>query len=135
MPKPRFGATAPLGRAMFLAPLVAFGLWLSQPATAEEASFNCKKATAADEKAVCASAELSRLDRQLQGLYREVRGCALMGANGAFHDDEVDWLAARHKCGADQTCLRAVYKKRIGELTPDAESARTQRKAGQCPDQ
>ena len=75
------------------------------------------------------------MDARLHELYGTVRGCALMGARGAYYDDQVDWLGERRKCASDTVCLRRVYKKRIDELEPDAETAKKQRAAGECPDQ
>ena len=114
---------------------VAFVLAVPAAALAAGPGFNCAKARAADEKAVCKSAALSRLDRQMQSMYREIQGCALMGARGANYDDQTDWLAKRKQCGVNTRCIKALYDKRLAELKPDVKWARSERKAGRCPDQ
>jgi uncharacterized protein len=97
--------------------------------------FDCRKTTGDDEIAVCRSRSLSRLDRQMTALYRTVQTCALMGGRGANRDDQAAWLAERKLCSADDKCLSAAYHRRISQLKPMAAHAKTERKAGHCPDQ
>lgn len=97
--------------------------------------FDCRKAKAADEAAVCRSKSLSRLDRQMTALYRTVQACSLMGGRAANRDDQTAWIAERKLCSADGKCLSAAYDRRIDALKPMAARARAERKAGHCPDQ
>ncbi len=97
--------------------------------------FDCRKAVDGDERAVCRSVSLSRLDRQMATLYRTVQTCSLMGGRAANRDDQVEWLAERKQCGSGRQCLRAAYIKRIDALKPQAARAAAERKAGHCPDQ
>ena len=96
-------------------------------APAQAASFDCSKATAADEVAVCRDGVTSSLDSEMGGLYFAYDKVPMfMGANGARHDDAEAFLAARGKCGADITCLRKVYTDRIAALKTSIEASMQQ---------
>jgi hypothetical protein len=83
----------------------------------QAASFDCSKAAAADEVAVCRDGVTSALDSEMAGLfYAFDKVPMLMGASGARQDDAEAFLAERAKCGADITCLRKVYTDRISAL-------------------
>jgi len=97
--------------------LVGMVLMLLVAAPTQAASFDCSKAAAADEVAVCRDGVTSALDSEMAGLfYAYDKVPMFMGANGARHDDAEAFLAERAKCGADITCLRKVYNDRIGAL-------------------
>ena len=79
------------------------------PSPARAASFDCARATAADERAVCADPRLSELDSALGAAYDQARRGAtaedrarLMAAARAF-------LAGRRSCGTDRACLLSAY--------------------------
>jgi uncharacterized protein len=96
---------------------VMFPLLVAAPAQA--ASFDCSKATAADEMAVCRDGVTSALDSEMGGLfYAYDKVPMLMGSNGARHDDAEAFLAERAKCGADITCLRRAYTRRSWPAMP-----------------
>lgn len=84
------------------------------PATA--ASFDCRKARTADEKAICANRDINDQDVRVDQLYGITRHLVPMGGRGAIMDDQRAWLQARKQCGANQACLRRSYDKRLGEL-------------------
>ena len=95
------------------------GLMLMLPVTApaQAASFDCSKATAADEVAVCRDGVTSALDSEMGALfYAYDKVPMLMGSSGARHDDAEAFLKARAACGADITCLRRAYTARIAAL-------------------
>lgn len=99
--------------------VVPFALLLAACATApaRAASFDCAKAQAPDERAVCADPALSALDSEMGGLwFAYSRIPLLMGANGVRQDDAHAFLAARATCGADKACLTALYRQRIATL-------------------
>ncbi|ADH88671.1 Uncharacterized protein putative lipoprotein-like protein [Ancylobacter novellus DSM 506] len=101
-------------RTALLAAALA-GIGLSAPAHA--ASFDCGKAQAADERAVCADPALSALDSEMGGLWFAYgRLPMLMGANGNRHDEARAFLTSRAACGANATCLTALYQARIAAL-------------------
>lgn len=96
--------------------LAVAGLLLA-PASSRAASFDCSKASAPDERAVCANPSLSALDSEMGGLwFAYSRLPMLMGGNGNRRDEARDFLAARGKCGGDAGCLTALYQARIATL-------------------
>lgn len=86
----------------------------SLPAAA--ASFDCRKARSADEKAICANRDLNDQDVRMDQLYGITRRLVPMGGRGAIMDDQRAWLQARKACGADRACLRRSYDDRIRQL-------------------
>ena len=85
-------------------------------ATAAAQSFDCTKATHADETAICSHAGLSALDDEMAGLYDDIMQRALMGVRGEERDKQRAFLAERQACGADAACIRSLYTSRINEL-------------------
>ena len=84
---------------------------------AAAASFDCSKAKAPDEKAICASRTLSDLDVEMATLFRvRMEIPMLMGARGDAGDEQVTWLAKRATCGAHAACLTQAYRQRIAQL-------------------
>ncbi len=84
---------------------------------AAAASFDCGKARAADEKAICANQTLSEFDVAMATLYGvRMQIPMLMGARGAAQDEQRAWLAKRRACGSDVACLAQAYQQRIVEL-------------------
>jgi uncharacterized protein len=101
------------GTALLAAALAGIGL--ATPAHA--ASFDCAKAQAPDERAVCADPALSALDSEMGGLwFAYSRLPMLMGGNGNRHDEARAFLTSRAACGADAPCLTALYQSRISTL-------------------
>ena len=96
-------------------------------APAAAASFDCAKAKAADEIAICRSPALSELDA-VQGAYwfTYSRVPMLMGSSGARRDDALAFLRARAACGADAACLTRAYHARIAVLRAGVDGAMTQ---------
>ena len=131
---PHFGRGL-VGTALLLVGVMAMNGAGAATTPAGKAGFDCSKASAADEVAVCSNPQLGQLDIEMARLYRLVRSCALMGGRAAYHDDQSDWLDKRKACGSNMACIKALYVDRINELTPDAKSASQQRAGGHCPDQ
>ena len=86
----------------------------SVPASA--ASFDCNRARLPDEKAICASRQLSELDVEMSVRYQMLTGLVAMGTRGDMGDEQQSWLSARKKCGANQACLLGAYRSRIQTL-------------------
>ncbi|MCX5579578.1 lysozyme inhibitor LprI family protein [Kaistia terrae] len=102
--------------------LTIFGLTAALPAQA--ASFNCAKAVAADEVAICQNPELSERDTEMAALwfaYNKVP--MLMGANAARRDAATDFLKLRAACGSDTACLGRVYQARVTALRAEISLA------------
>ena len=94
--------------------LTAMSAALAMPAAA--ASFDCRKARTADEKAICANRDLNDQDVRVDQMYGVTRHLVPMGGRGAIMDDQRAWLQARKTCGSNQACLKRTYDKRLGEL-------------------
>jgi len=107
-------------RKLIFAGLAGFGAALLLPAQAQAASFDCARATKADEIAICRNPQLSMLDSEMGGLwYAWSRVPMLMGGNGARMDAAQAFLARRAGCGRNVACLTAAYRARIEELHRD----------------
>lgn len=91
---------------------------------AQAASFNCAKAAAPDEYAICANPSLSNMDTEMATLFRvRMEIPMLMGAKGAAQDEQRAWLQTRTACGASVACLGATYKARINQLNDTISGA------------
>jgi len=100
-----------------LLPLAALGFAVLAALPSQAASFDCDKAEAPDEVAICANPDLSALDSQMGGLwYAYSKVPMLMGANGARHDEAEAFLEARAACGGNVACLADLYDARIETL-------------------
>lgn len=96
--------------------LIALALAVAAAPAAFAQSFDCAKATTADEGAICGSRALSELDDKMAKIYDEAARCALMGTRGDLLDSQRAFLAKRAECGASVPCLRNIYHGRISEL-------------------
>lgn len=96
--------------------LLLASLALLAPIAAHAASFDCAKARAADEKAICRHRALEDADVRMATMF-ELEGHLLaMGGRGALQDAQVAWLKQRRRCGADVACLTRSYDRRLAEL-------------------
>lgn len=109
--------------ALFALSLLGAGAALT-PAPAKAASFDCTKARAADEVAVCTSTQLSELDATLGAYwfaYSKVP--MMMGSNGARLDEAQAFLKTRSACGSNKDCLTNAYRLRISYLKASITAA------------
>ena len=83
------------------------------------ASFDCARARAADEKAICADRALNDQDVRMATMFGFLHGVHAMGAAGAMGDRQRAWLVQRGQCRADRACLARAYRTRIAELEAD----------------
>ncbi|MDE1915470.1 MAG: hypothetical protein KGJ57_08465 [Sphingomonadales bacterium] len=116
-----------LGAARAAALAQAPGHGVSRP------SFDCHKARTLDERAICASPELMRLDRQLDVFYHTIAGCVGMGSRADLIDNQRRWLAKRAQCGGNGACLGQLYRKRIALFAPYAVKAKRIAQREECP--
>jgi hypothetical protein len=86
------------------------------PVAAEAASFDCSRARAADERAVCASPTNNDRDVKMSVLYGLDLRFVPMGSRDVIRRDQATWLGQRRACGADKACLARSYDKRIATL-------------------
>jgi uncharacterized protein YecT (DUF1311 family) len=77
-------------------------------------SFDCRRATADDEIAICGDAGLAAMDRQLGQLYDAAM--QTVSDPEALKRSESDWVITRHMCNSDVDCLRHAYGVRIGQF-------------------
>ena len=85
-------------------------------AAAPAASFDCERASAADEKAICGNRALNDLDVSMALLYRLDRRFLPMGGRDALIGQQQAWLKSRSQCAASVSCLTAAYQQRIKVL-------------------
>ncbi|MBO9706842.1 MAG: hypothetical protein J7521_01405 [Caulobacter sp.] len=92
-------------------------LALASVATASQAaSFDCGRARAPDERAICANLALNDKDVRMSVLYEVNRRTLAMGGRDALIGQQRDWLAERRNCGANRACLNRAYDRRLAEL-------------------
>ena len=84
---------------------------------ADAASFDCRRAKAPDERAICADPILGNLDSRLAGLLDLDEGTVAMGQRGDMQDTQTGWLSTRARCGPDRACLHARYEVRLKQVT------------------
>ncbi len=89
---------------------------LALATTAQAASFDCARARAADEKAICADRALNDQDVRMKLMYDLSRHFVPMGRRGQIEDEQIAWLKGRRACGANKQCLAAEYDHRIAAL-------------------
>ena len=96
-----------------VAVIAAFALGCSG---AHAASFDCSKASNADEITICDSRDLSQLDVKMATLYDTVVKLVGMGVRGDMQDQQRAWLRTRSECGHDRACIEKLYELRIRAL-------------------
>lgn len=80
------------------------------------ASFDCSKATTAQEKTICNTPSLSSLDEKLAKIYKEAMANALDPQ--ALKNEQRAWLKETRSCNAVPACLERSYETRISLLLP-----------------
>jgi uncharacterized protein len=97
----------------------------ASPAAA--ASFDCSKAKAPDEIAICANPDISALDSEMGGLWFAYSQIPfLMGMSGNRQDEARQFLQTRSACGANVSCLKGAYTQRIATLKQQLTSGMQQ---------
>lgn len=90
----------------------------------QAAGFDCRRARTQVEKTICADAELSRLDSEMNELYRQIRAetRGVDGETGKQVDpiaaENARWLEGRNEC-RDPACIRSAYQQRIAQMRRD----------------
>ena len=96
-----------------------FVLWMTitfSAGSAFSASFDCTRARSPDEKAICASRQLSEMDVEMAVRFQMLTGLVAMGTRGDMQDEQQAWLKSRQACVRDEPCLLAAYRRRIATL-------------------
>ncbi len=73
------------------------------------ASFDCAKASAPDERAVCADPRLSDLDGLMGRSYADAQAKADKDEHGELVSDARAFMTRRHACGTDVACMLSAY--------------------------
>lgn len=82
-----------------------------------QASFDCSLAATPTEHAICAHDDLSQLDRQVAGAYRDARSAASPARRDAILKEQRAWLERRDACGPDRDCLARLMRERIAAVS------------------
>lgn len=98
------------------------------PLAGSAASFDCAKAKRSEEKAICANAELSRLDEVVSKAYRESLQRVSAKSQVILRDSQRQWLKYRMDLcvpprghgDPSQDCLRRQYEMRLRDLKDGA---------------
>ena len=124
-----------------LAGLVAIASIAGAATGAQAQSFNCRKAYFADEKLICTSPELSRLDERLDRIFGQNRRLLSQAGRDALDREEERWVVARRRCGPDHRCVEDFYRRphrradrELGEARGDDRGRRPRRCASQARD-
>ena len=102
------------------------------PAPVARPSYDCNRATQASEHAICASAELARLDWVLHRAYQDARARLDAAGRDRLRRQQLAWLDLRNRCGWDMSCLARRMFDRAAELDLVAPSPVA--RAGDCLD-
>ncbi|QWF17250.1 lysozyme inhibitor LprI family protein [Lysobacter capsici] len=96
--------------------------------SAQAAGFDCKRARTTVEISICADPGLSRLDSEMNDLYRQIQSetVGVDGETGRRIDpiaaEQQRWLARRNAC-ADRACLDRAYRDRLAQMKRDWSEA------------
>lgn len=79
--------------------------------SAQAASFDCAKAKAEDERAICKYPEISKFDEYMAAAYKVVAGpiTGFKERFGPFRKNPSDWIKYRAHCGDTVKCLNDDY--------------------------
>lgn len=111
---PAGGGTAPA--AGVAAPPPGGGPAAAAPPPSSGPSFNCAKARAASEIAICRNANLAELDRRMTSTYAWLRGQLRGRERRLLRKDQKSWLRQRNSCRGNVQCLESTYLERIAAL-------------------
>ncbi len=100
-------------RLVLTAGVMLIALSLRQATITQAASFDCAKATSKVEKMICADAELSRLDGEMQTIHQQAS--QFIADPVGFRAEQRQWLKSRDTC-KDTGCLAKAYRSRIVTL-------------------
>ena len=116
-----------MGAAIRIVALV-LGIACSVSAAHAQPSFDCRKASTATEKAICADPRLARLDRAIAVAFRQLK--AELQADDTLPNEQEEFLKQRDQCAADAACLMRALDNRRGALTLQPQPGRADRREG-----
>lgn len=83
----------------------------SIPTFGTAASFNCAKASTANEIAICSDDELSTLDETLAAVYKQARSSVSDAQR--LKGEQVNWIKSLGTCDGNVDCLISAYRSRM----------------------
>lgn len=117
-----------------LAALLCLGS-MAATSPAQAASFDCAKAAAPTEKAICQDPSVSKLDEQVAAAFKSAQALWPTGNWSVFlRNEQRQWLKDRNGiCKADVACLKQDYERRLTFLTHPSLKWMGRYVAGRCP--
>lgn len=107
--------------------LVTFALLSAAALPVHAASFDCQKASAGIEQAICASKTLSTQDEQLAEHYQQLMTLSPQTGRVALRNAQRDWLKQRNACSSDaatqDACLTQQLTSRDAVLVQQLQQA------------
>jgi uncharacterized protein len=98
------------------ASLAAIPMLLASQSVLAAPPFNCSIAAEPAEIALCDSAELGLMDREMNRLYidkrKALKAAGKLEAADQLRLDQRAFLKTRNECGYETACLTGLYKKR-----------------------
>lgn len=104
--------------AYFIRLLLACALGSFPLTTSAQPSFRCNGELNRSERAICASRDVSALDRRMAAIFRDKFRSLGGQAQRRLRGEQSAWLAWRNSCGSDTACLYKRYVQRISDLQP-----------------
>ena len=77
---------------------------------------NCTKVTNSTDRAICATPSLVQADERMTTYFEIATQLVAMGQRGNLQDSQQAFPALRNKCGTDEVCILAAYKKQTAPL-------------------
>ena len=99
--------------------LAAAGVLAFSPGALAQ-SFDCLGRLSADERVICNSPSLSRLDEQLAEAYEDALAARPVLERDALRTEQRDWVDLRRNCGRRKGCIKGLYEDRLADLRENA---------------
>ena len=77
---------------------------------------DCAKITNPTERTICSTPSLLQADARMTAYFEIAIQFVGMGVRGNLYDSQQAFPAVRNKCGTDNTCIQAAYKKQTAPL-------------------
>jgi uncharacterized protein len=91
---------------------IAMATLMIASSTADAARF-CQKARHADERTVCRTPGMVRVDRHMNREYQQLMSELGFFGRARLQARQREWLAERRDCGNNPTCVRLAYRERL----------------------
>lgn len=101
---------------------VLFVLSLAMPVAAQP-SFRCNGDLSRNERAICGSQQLAKLDKQMADAYRDRYRALNAAQQRRLRARQATWLTWRDTCAGGQKCLTRRYQERLRDLNPNGGGA------------